>query len=71
MLELSPLLEWDGCSEGETGSKEGGGQMMSSQVRAGSRPGPVVAGTVLPVGLRVGKDRWRWNDVEYGEQNCV
>lgn len=48
---------------------KGGGQMMSSQVGAGSRPGPVVAGMVLPVGLRAGKDRW--NDVEYDEQNCV
>lgn len=37
MLELSPLLEWDGCSEGETGSEKGGGgwAMMSSQVSAG------------------------------------
>lgn len=44
---------------------------MSSQVGAGSGPIPVVAGMVLPLGFGAGKDRWRWNDVEYGEQECV
>ncbi|KAI4808424.1 hypothetical protein KUCAC02_000484, partial [Chaenocephalus aceratus] len=34
-------------------------------VGAGSRPGPAVASNGVALGLGAGKDRWRWNDVEY------
>lgn len=40
--------------DGERGGDRG---MMSSQVGAGSGPGPVAAGTVLPLGFGAGKRR--------------
>lgn len=54
--------------------REGGGVrrgVMSSQVDSGRGPGPVVAGTVLPLGFGAGTDRWRWNEVKYDKHNCV
>lgn len=53
---------------GERRGARGDRGMMSSQVTAGSGPGPVAAGMVLPLGFGARKSRWRWNDVE---EECV